>query len=167
MASKTKSGISLILLFLFVALVAGSRAESQETKPALPAHFVEHVVAKFHQETLKQIIAALDKQSGLNILIDGEPLAPMADVECDGTLEEALNKIADAFDYNWKVGKGGIVLLNKRFRNRSDAPQASVAELTHLVQNMSGIFALTKVEPDPSYGQTLLNKFAQSITEKQ
>jgi hypothetical protein len=167
MASKTESGISLILLFLLVAVVAGSRAAAQDKKPMLPAHFADHVTAKFHQQTLKQIIVALDKQSGLNVLIDGEPLTPMADVECDGTLEEALNKISDTFDYNWKVGRGGIVLFNKRFRNRNDAPQANVAELTHLVQNMSGIFALTKVEPDPSYGQTLLNKFAQSITEKQ
>jgi len=167
MRFNVKAVLSLRLLLVLVAFVAAGRAEAQETKPALPAHFTDHVTAKFHQQSLKQIVTALDKQVGLNILIDGEPLAPMADVACDGTLEEALNKLADTFDYHWKVGKGGIVLFNKRFRNRDDAPQANIAELTHLVNNMSSIFTLAGAEPDPSLWEKQLSLFYQSVTEPQ
>jgi hypothetical protein len=167
MAIKMKAGFSVGLLCLLCALVAGGRTDAQEKRPTLPAHFTAYVAAKYHQQSLQQIVTALDRQSGLNILIDGEPLAPMADVEVDGTLEEALNKIADVFDYNWKVGKGGIVLFNKRFRNRDDAPQASVVELMHLVNNMNAIFGLVHVDPEPGLWLTHLNQLGESLTETQ
>ena len=167
MAFKYHSGFLLCLPLQLFVWAAGGRADAQEKLPALPPHFSDHVAAKFHQQSLKQIVAELDKQAGLNILIDGEPLAPLADLAFDGTLEEVLNKIADTFDYNWKAGKGGIVLFNKRFRNRNDAPQASLSELTHLIKNMNDIFGLVNVDPQPFLWSSHLIQLGKSLTVQQ
>ena len=162
--------VSLPAMVCAAALLVCSRADAQQKRPMpppLPAHFSDHIAAKYHQLSLKQIVGIIDSVSGLNILIDGEPLTPRADLEFDGTLEEALNKVADTFDYKWKAGKGGIVLFNKRFTNKDDAPQAGLPEMIHLIKSMSDIFALANVDPDPSQWVNHLNQLGQSLTDTQ
>jgi len=169
MSTKTRVNCSLSSLILFVgfAFIAGSSADAQQKKIALPPHFSDNISGSFHSISLKQAIAVIDQLSGLNILIDGEPLKPSAEVNFDGTLEEALNRVADIFDYNWKVTKGGIVLFNKRFKNRDDAPQATLPEITHLVNNIAEIFALANVDPDQSQWVKHVKQMGALLTDEQ
>ena len=90
------------------------------------------------------------EQTGRSYFIDGEPLQKEADFDFDLKASDALDKIADAFDYLWAASKHGAILLNKRFKNPDELPQMQYREMRRMA---SDLFSLWPAPASPVHSQ--------------
>jgi len=74
-------------------------------------------------------LAQVSKQTGRSVIADDQPHLQSAELDLHGTAVQALNRIADVFDYTWMVSKKGVILLTKRFKTKLEYPQVDPAEL--------------------------------------
>jgi len=139
---------------------------AQQPDP-LPAVFQKKIQVTLQGATMDATLAALAKDNHINIVADGEPLLQKADINLDGTLREALDKVADLFDYNWTVSRAGVVLMTKRFKNPKERPQFNLPEMLGLTHDM--ITALTAIDydRDPSHWQIRVKQMASTFTTEQ
>ena len=84
--------------------------------------------------SLPQTLRRLHEQSKINIVVSGTPLLPDALIKETHTVEEALETLAEAFDYHWTMNKRGIVLLTKAFRKNGDYPQLDEKWIRHFAK---------------------------------
>jgi hypothetical protein len=119
------------------------------------------------QTSMSDMLATLSASAHISILADGEPVLKKADVICAGTLREALDKVADTFDYTWSITKGGIVLLSKRFKSPDERPQVNLPETLELMRNVVRALQTVDYDPDPSHATTLVREALQSFTPQQ
>lgn len=90
-------------------------------------------------------LAQVGKQTGRSGIADDQPHLQSAELDLHGTAVQALDRIADIFDYTWTVSKQGAILLTKRFRNQLEYPQVNLLEIRVIVQD-----ALTAIKAIPS-----------------
>lgn len=142
---------------------------SAQSRPVIPAErFLNRPLAvHIHNASLAEMARSLGKNGRFNLLIDGEPLRQHGDVDSDGTLREALDRVADAFDYSWAVGKSGAVLMTKRFRNPRERPQIHLAELRQAAKDVLDALNQVQSDGDASRSTALLVDLARSMTKEQ
>lgn len=136
-------------LLLFAAVGRGG-AQQTPAVPALPGAYEQPYHEKTQTLSFAQAAALLNKTAGLSIAADGEPLLMQATLRFDGTLHNAIDQIADAFDFSWTLTKSGVVLMRKRFQADGERPQASLIETRQIAKDM--IKALRTVPFDPARG---------------
>lgn len=112
------------------------------------------------------VLQMLHTQHGLNILASGVPLLKNANVQASGTVADALDAVALAFDYQWAMDNRGVILFNKAFRDDRDLPVVSEAELRQMVKETMRIFQSLPFD-DNATEQSELRKLAQSLTRPQ
>lgn len=74
-------------------------------------------------------LAQVGKQTGHSVIADDQPHLQSAELDLHGTAVQALDRIADIFDYTWMVSKKGVILLTKRFKTKLEYPQVDPPEL--------------------------------------
>jgi hypothetical protein len=116
---------------------------------------------------MDDMLASLTKQTHVNILVDGQPLLQKADIKLSGSLHDALDSIADAFDYTWSVSKGGAVLMSKRFMSQDERPQVNLAEMLEMTRNMVRALTLVDYDKDETHWPLLVTQVADSFTQQQ
>lgn len=79
------------------------------------------------------------QQTHLAIVADGVPADKTVDVDVKGSLREVLDRVADEFDYTWREGSGGVILMNKRFKDTRAVPQTHLRELRQVTSNILNI----------------------------
>lgn len=104
--------------------------------PSLPAEFTTRTVSlSLKQAKMAEVIAQVARQSERGILVNDEPRDNKADVEFKGTLKDALDKVAEAYDYAWTLNKHHVVLMTKRFKRYEEYPQLIPLEVQQTAED--------------------------------
>ena len=89
------------------------------------------------------------------------------DVDLAGLLPTVLSAVANLFDYEYRVTKGGVVLFTKRFKDPGEYPNLSWPEISRaardMIRSISGIY----IDPDFSRESELAAQFNSSLTQDQ
>jgi hypothetical protein len=101
------------------------------------------------QQSMAELLRALVEAAGCSILADGEPVQQTVDLQFDGTAAEALSKIADTFDYDWKQSRAGIVWMVKRFRDPRERPQMNPLELRKTAEDVLRVMRAVPIDDRP------------------
>jgi hypothetical protein len=134
---------------------------------SLPADVKARAIAlSFQHATMSDVIASLAKQGRCNIIVNDEPRDNQADIEFKGTFKDALDKIADAYDYAWTVNKQGIVLMTKRFSRQDEYPPLNAGELHQTAEDSLAAISAFKFnsQADPA---VLIQNVYTSLTQEQ
>ncbi len=125
-------------------------ASPQPVMPALPATYAQPYRQKKQTLSFAQAASLLNKTAGLSIVADGQPVLPQAALRFEGTLHQAVDQIAEAFDFSWTPTKSGVILMRKRFQADGERPQISLVEARQIAKDM--IKALRSVPYDAARG---------------
>jgi hypothetical protein len=103
------------------------------------------------------------------ILADGVPLLQEADIDFHGKLKDALDRIADLFDYSVTMRKSGAVSMMKRFTNPEDRPQLNPAEVRRTASDMLTILPTLPydLEQPPLWARLIRRELAPRLTPEQ
>ena len=159
------------LLLLSVACFADPPVSAPTVKLplSLPADFTSRMVSlSFEHAPMSAAIADLAKQSGHNIVVNDEPRDNQADLEFKGSTKDALDKVAEAYDYTWKLGKSGAILMTKRFSRQMEYPPLNAQELNQTARDILAIlqsfnFDLEKNQDENALGLAVY----ESLTPEQ
>lgn len=135
-------GLSIILL-----LCSSTSYSQQNILPSDADLSTRHVTLVFKQQHFTDVIATLSQKLRLNILVDDEPLPQTVNLEFDGTVKEALDKVGDMFDYTWRQKANGIIVMYKRFQSAAEHPQYNLPELQRMAHGMVDIFKAFPLDP--------------------
>ena len=89
-----------------------------------------------HSCNLARALGALAEKTGRSIIAEGRPVPIVVDLRVHGTAEEACNRIADAYDYEWHEASSGFLLFTKRFQEEQERPQIHPEELRASIHDM-------------------------------
>jgi hypothetical protein len=115
---------------------------------------------------MSDVIVSLAKQGRCNIIVNDEPRDNQADIEFKGTFEDALNKVADAYDYTWTVNKQSVILMTKRFSRQNEYPPLNAGELHQTAEDSLAAISTFKfsMQVDPAM---LIRSVYASLTPEQ
>jgi hypothetical protein len=150
--------------FLALGISTCTALPAQSVRPSqkLEARFI----APEGKASLSELLGLLAR-SGVRVLADGIPVTENIELQHEGTIRSALDKIAKQLDYTWTLSRNGVVLMRKKFSNEKERPQAHRAELMQVAQDMLTI--LPDLEPDPEnkvWGRYLF-QLGQTLTPAQ
>lgn len=131
---------------------SSANAADELTKP--------QVSLTFQHAKMAEVIAALAKQSGRNILVVDEPQENTTDLEFKGSCKDALNKIASVYDYAWTLDKRHVVVLTKRFTRPDEHPQLITGELRQIVADSLMVLGAFDINLQQDESKLLLDMFA-------
>jgi hypothetical protein len=158
-----------ILLFCAVsAMVAAdsSAADAQQTD-RMKRMLEREVVLDHKHSSLADILKEMAEKYGVRAAVEGTPLREKADFSFQGTLREALNRLSERFDYQWRASRSGVILMNKRFTNPDDIPPMLLQEYRQVAKDQLTI--LPDTAPDlehQRWGESLLS-LARTLTAPQ
>ncbi|MCW3099310.1 MAG: hypothetical protein JWL77_4928 [Chthonomonadaceae bacterium] len=102
--------------------------------------------------SLEQALGLLSEHLGRNVIAEGRPLPLRIDLRLHGTAEEACNRIADAYDYEWHEDASGFLLFTKRFQTEQERPQIHPEELRASIHDMLAAMRAVYRNDQPSNG---------------
>jgi hypothetical protein len=155
-----------VLLPLMFPLFASVRMQAQETR-VLPAALQKRYEFHLQDASLETIAQSLMTNGHISLLIDGEPLRKRSNLDIQGTLAEALDRVADDFDYNWRTTKSGIVLLTKRFKNPEELPQLNLPEMRQMAKDIWQTMNSLPVDTDAAQAAPLLKALLTQLDKTQ
>jgi hypothetical protein len=141
--------VALTLSFATLALCAASvarGAQGRETansvqakRPAVPRILTDTKTnLQLTDASLSQMLdKVIPASSPLSYVVEDLPIKATADLAYHGPLIDALDRIADLFDYTWRVRKGACIVFEKRFANLDEHPQLILPELLRIARDMN------------------------------
>lgn len=114
--------------------------------------------------TLEAMVALLAKQINCNIVMDDSPHHEPIDFTMEITARKALDRIASAYDYEWRLTRQGIVVLNKRFADPTEFPQMNIAEWKQTAKEVQQIAGEHDFVAGP---RLILHPFVSGLTHAQ
>ncbi len=157
---------ALLLLCAFPLCFGVSPVTAQETKP-LPKAYEQKVQLRLGAVPLSAYVATIASSAHVNILVDGEPALLKADLDFDGSVKQAIYKLADVFDYTWTVAKSGCVLMSKRFKSLDERPQATLPEMTRMARDVVSALTSVDYDKDSNHWNQLIVQIGRSLTPAQ
>jgi len=149
-----------------VGLICGAGAQSQETRKG--AIGLDQAVELHYQHTpLPAMVHDLSKRYAISILVDGDPVIPAANLDFSGSLRQALDRIADIYDYSVSIDKRALVTMMKRFKNPDELPQLNVSEIRQTAIDMLKILPQVPFDSSPTAFGHDLRGFAQTFSPDQ
>lgn len=119
------------------------------------------------ETTLGDVATALTKQCGISFVIDGQPVREKSALKLQGTVKEALDQMGEAFDYSWRLSKGQVVVMTKRFKDPDTHPQASLREMRESVRQILSALRLIPYNPDPKRWPQAVAELGESLMPQQ
>ena len=116
---------------------------------------------------MSDMIAILSEKSGCSIVVDDEPLRKLGDIDIDGTVQEALDRIAQTFDYTWTLSKQGVVLMSKAFNNPKEIPQMNLPEMRQMARTAIAALNSFPCDLDRMICYTQANLLFKSFSKEQ
>lgn len=158
---------AVVTVGLTVAMHVPAAAQNQgELKGSVRLN--QPVEIKFKQSAMAAILRDLSQRYGVSVIADGVPLLQSADLEFRGSLREALDRIADTFDYTITIRKTGIVSMMKRFKNPEERPQVIPAEMRQTATDMLTILPVFPYDVDePPLWARMIRQLAPQLTPEQ
>lgn len=112
-------------------------------------------------------IEILCKKTGKCIIADGEPFTETANLSFEGNGKEAVDKVADIFDYKWKLSKSGVILFSKKFHLPEERPQSNPEEILNCSYNVLSILQWNSNGNSFKTTANYLVELANSLTQEQ
>jgi len=156
---------------MWLAFAPTGCSAQQQQKAPLP--FAEHkfleraVRISARQKSLADFVEYLAATAKISIVTDGVPDRVAANLEVDGTVREALDKLAAGFDCGWSVSKSGIVMIARRFADETEHPQIHLKEMQQMVRDIHAALQLVPPEVYNMNCNVLLNQLEHSFTPTQ
>jgi hypothetical protein len=125
------------------------------------------VVLDHKHSSLADILKEMAEKYGVRAAVEGTPLRERADITFQGTLREALDRLSDLFDYQWRVSRSGVILMNKRFTDPNDIPQMLLQEYRQVAKDQLAVLPDTAPDPDHERWGELLLSLARTLTASQ
>ena len=160
-----------VFLLTLGATITQAQAQQSVAKKYPDRTFLDSSVEiNLQRATMAEIVKHLSEAAHLSILVDGEPDSldrNAASFQIKATKRDVLDRLANAFDYEWSLTKANVVLLRKRFMVRGERPQTHVAEMKQLMKDIVAAFNLApRIERgDPRAG--IMNQLARTLTPEQ
>ncbi|HLK60345.1 MAG TPA: hypothetical protein VKU00_27540, partial [Chthonomonadaceae bacterium] len=164
MRSSLYANATLWLAIMLFCLPAGCLAQN---KPATPSLWERPISLQTDGQSFLECLKALQARAPVNFLADGAPVRAFAAFSSHGDLSDAIDSLADSFDYTWKPGPGSMVLLIKRFRDPFETPQTHLSELRAVATDLLSILHSFNVDPVQDQWDGVLLAFANSLTPQQ
>ena len=156
-----------VLAGTIVAIITQSMGASGQTVQSREQRLSMRVELAINEAQMSDLMKQISSRYGIGMIADGTPMLSKTNFAFSGTLHEALDRIADTFDYTFSITKSGVVLFYKRFKNPDDRPQLNLNELRKSVKDM--LTALPLIESDPKHEGwgAAIRELAQSMTPEQ
>jgi hypothetical protein len=100
---------------------------AQEAKDR-PAFMDQKLQMTLTGVSMSEALEAVSKAAHISVVADGEPILKKADFKFDGTIHDAIDSMARAFDYSWTATRAGVVIMSKQFSEPSERPQVNLPE---------------------------------------
>jgi len=138
----------------------------QVTVPS-PKAFEQKVQLQAVKMSLDDMLEVVTKQTQVSILVDDEPILENTSLTFDGSLHDTLDKVADSFDYTWRVSRAGVVLMSKRFKNPNERPQMNMPEMRDMAREIVRALTLVDYIRDEAQANEAVRRLFQSLTPAQ
>lgn len=162
----------LVMLAFAPAFVRGAQAQQAPASSAPAKASIMVRLTPAQAGVFRDALTALAEQGHTLILAEGAPLHPKLppkDVPAlpqDRPLEEAIRKVAAAYDYDVERDterRGSIFLLRKRYTDPHDLPCVTFDECARSVQDI--IRVMSPFTPDSSPGMSASPRASSTINE--
>lgn len=158
----------LLGLVLLQLATAPATAQNLTTKQLLTT---KQVKISIKNGDVMEALRSLQKQTGLNFLLDNAPDTIKANLEFEGSADKALEKIITLYDYQYTIGKTGAILMHRAFLTSRSLPQLNrpelIATLTDILTIIKSVPHDSKVTPR-NYGfRAGFRKVALSLSTEQ
>ena len=117
--------------------------------------------------TLDTMVALLSKQLNVSIFVDDRPIHAPIGFSMETTARKALNRIANAYDYEWRLTKSGSILLYKRFKSPQEFPQSDYAEWLQVSKDALRVLGETEHDFSFTSSNTILHSFVSNLSYEQ
>jgi hypothetical protein len=151
------------MLFVVLLFWCGPVAQAQEPAVSLKS---KSVAINAQNCSFAELTSLLSKQIGCSILVDDQPLRQNADIEFTCSAEQALDQVADAFDYRWSVVPSGVIVMSKGFKDIHEYPQITLPEQREMTQNIVTILRASGYKETDTLA-SLGHAFMQALTLEQ
>jgi hypothetical protein len=163
-----KSAISASLALTLMALIFVNAAAAQsQTQLPLPPQFAMDVDTEFRSATIDEIARSVSDRCRVTIVLDGEPAATRANLRLNCSLKQALDTVADQFDYSWRYSRSGAVLFEKRYKDPKTRPQANLPEMQEMTRSIVRALSSESYDPDETHWPDMIRSVAQTFTAAQ
>ena len=130
-------------IMAIVGIAAGLLSASQcihaEPQQSVPFNSSGHASIHARGVSFVDALEMVSRQTGLQIIADGEPGIKKANIDVTGTAAEVLAKVADTFDYTIKPGRNHTFILVKRFWSPDSLPQTHLNEMRRMAADIISI----------------------------
>ena len=148
---------------------AGTTAKTGESQTVLPPIFLNtKVVLKSSDATLAEMLDRLiPAQSSLNYVVEDLPIKTRGVLTFQGSLKDALDRVADLFDYTWRVRKRTFIVFEKRFDDPNEHPQLVLPELLTIARGMNTVLKGIPYQSESAFYDQDIQAFHHSLTPDQ
>lgn len=134
-----EAGKKTLLLFALFWLSANSISAGLAQQASSAGRLEQAMHLTLKGVSFSVALETIMKQTHVAIVADGIPADKTVDVDVDGSLREILDRVVDEFDYTWREGSGGVILMNKRFKETKAVPQTHLREMRQVTNNILNI----------------------------
>jgi hypothetical protein len=157
---------ALYLICLTICYIFWKDAPARSQQTQVTSLLEQHYEAAEKNLSFAETLEELAKQ-GVNVVTDGVPITLAASLSFKGTIKEALDKIGDAFDFDWTLTKNNIILMTKRFKNSDEFPQVHLVEIRQLTKEILAALKIVSYDPTPAGFGDQLRTLLSSFTSQQ
>jgi hypothetical protein len=166
------------VLFLMLLLSLHSLAAQSQTFPGKKASvsitplWLENATVDlaFKDADMETLLESIHEQTGITILKADAPVRKTFTIKFRGSLKEALNQIADNYDYNWTLSQKSnkTFLFRKRFQSPTEYPEWIEKEMLHVAEQICRALQSPDAVSEP-YGNDmdLLHLLYHSLSPQQ
>lgn len=165
MSPPSPHKLTALLAVSSVFAIAVQHPLAAQQRPLVADLKQRTVTLKLTGRSLAEIVAAVAPLVGHGILVDDVPNLKSADLDLHGTAAEALDRIAEAFDYSWSESKNGTILMVKRFHDLDEHPQCNPREMRQVALEMTRILSAIEYERNPR--ESPLRTMGKSLSQEQ
>jgi hypothetical protein len=162
----SKKTVFLVTLFWLLGNVTTTVLAQQPIPPVGRLEQATHLTLK--GVSFPAALETILHETHIAIVADGVPADKTMDIDVKGSLREVLNRVADEFDYTWRESSGGVILMNKRFKDSKAAPQIHLSEIRQVTKNILMIVQTLSPETNgvdwPELELSLANTFTPEQT---
>jgi hypothetical protein len=159
-----------ILLVCFVSLPQSGRSQeiSPTAKPPKSNDKWLDIPCKLALEdaTFADFLKTLQASNQLSFIADGTPNKKTASIASESTLRVALSKVAETFDYTFRVGKNRTILLTKRFKEEREEPQFHLLEMREVAGDVVRLFKTLPFDESGNWEHSV-DALYQTLTPQQ
>ncbi|MCW3099545.1 MAG: hypothetical protein JWL77_5163 [Chthonomonadaceae bacterium] len=162
----SKKTLALVALFWLLGNTNASLAQ-QPVSASSRLEQSTHLMLK--DGSFTAALETIIQQTHVAIVAEGVPADKKVELAVNGSLRAVLDRVADEFDYTWREGSDGVILMNKRFKDAKSAPQTHLSEMRQVTSNILTI--LQTLSPDtngvewPDLELALANTFTLEQTQ--